>query len=200
MILATIKEQLATKDKTILAKELGYNNQKNFEKTLNNFLKSSTIQKWCESAYYDLVNSSLEFFVKLLKILNIDDKIISNELEKINLYKKEQDRFKNSYIFVNTDFKRTTQAVHILAILENKRRISLNKEKDLYFKTIDEQLKIVSNIIKNHYKENIDELFIWGKIKSYKVYLEDKIYYFDTNGEIFASSNEVLENFATLII
>lgn len=85
-------------------------------------------------------------------------------------------------------------------MMENKRRIPLNRNKYLYFKNKNQQQNIISKLIKEHYKSNFGEAAIWGKIKSYKVYLKDEIYHFDTNGEVIKDCSEVTENRAILSI
>jgi hypothetical protein len=119
MIFKQIKEKLKSQDKPQLSKALGYNNQKNFEKTLEHFLNCSTLHEWLESGNYDFVNQTQEFFTKLAKELNIDEQLIKESLEKENSYIKETERFKDSYIFVNTNFRRTTQPIFILAFCES---------------------------------------------------------------------------------
>lgn len=200
MILQYLKEKVQQQDLNHISKKLGYSNLKNFEKTLLEFSKSSSIIEWFESSHYDLVNTNEDFFIKLSKALNIDNQIILDELEIIKLYKNEIDQFKNSYIFVNTNFKRTSEPIHALAMMESKRRIPLNRNKYLYFKNKNQQQNIVSELIKEHYKSNFGEAAIWGKIKSYKVYLKDEIYHFDTNGEVIKDCSEVTENRAILSI
>lgn len=54
---------------------------------------------------------------------------MSNELEEHYLYQEEIAKFRNSYIFVNTNFKRTTQPIFTLAIFESQRLIKIREEK-----------------------------------------------------------------------
>ena len=189
-----------SQNKTLFSKELGYSSQIKFEKTLNKFLEFSTFYEWLQCGHYDLVNNSEDFFIKLSKALKIDENTIHNELETATFYKKEVDKFINSYVFVNTNFKRKNEPIFALALCENKRNISLYKKENLLFKSIDEILEILSKEIKQHYLENSDNLSIWGKIVSYQVHLFDKIYVFDTNGSLKVNSEIVYENKATLEI
>ena len=89
-----------------------------------------------------MVNNAEDFFIKLSKALNIEDSLINRELKEINLYKQEVEKFKDSYIFVNTNFKRKNEPIFALAFCENQRRIALYKKENLLFKTIDEIFEI----------------------------------------------------------
>ena len=194
MLFKLIKEKINLYDKDDLSKKLGYSKQVKFEETLNKFLQFLNIYQWFEKGYYDLVNNAEDFFIKLSKALNIEDSLINRELKEINLYKQEVEKFKDSYIFVNTNFKRKNEPIFALAFCENQRRISLYKKENLLFKTIDEIFKILSKEIKEHYLQNEGNLNIWGKINSYHVHLFEKIYVFDINVDSTINNEIVGEN------
>ncbi|MDN5069891.1 hypothetical protein O8C76_02465 [Aliarcobacter butzleri] len=198
ILIEDIKEKIKLQNKTLLAKELGYSSQIKFEKTLNKFLEISTLYEWFQCGHYDLVNTAQDFFIKLSRALKIDENTINNEIKNISLYKHEVEKFKDSYIFVNTNFKRKNEPIFALALCENQRRISLYKNENLLFKSIDEILEILSKEIKEHYLGNSDKLGIWGKIVSYQVHLFDKIYVFDTSGSLKSNDEITFENRAVL--
>jgi hypothetical protein len=200
MILEDIKEKIKPYDKTFLAKELGYSNSTKFEKTLNKFFEIPTLYEWFYCGHYDLVNNANDFFIKLSKSLKIDENTINNEIETATIYKKEIEKFKDSYIFVNTNFKRKNEPIFALALCENQRRISLYKKENLLFKSTDEILEILSKEIKKHYSQNSNNLGIWGKIVFYQVHLFNIIYIFDTNGILKPNNAIVFESKATLEI
>lgn len=60
------------------------------------------------------------------------------------------------------------------------RYISLNL-KELYFKDLSTQLKIILNFLKNHYKMT-KSLPVFGDITGYNAHFLGKIYPFDVNG------------------
>ncbi len=200
MILQYLKEKVQQQDLNHISKKLGYSNLKNFEKTLLEFSKSSSIIEWFESSHYDLVNTNEDFFIKLSKVLNIDDQIILDELEIIKLYKNEIDQFKNSYIFVNTNFKREGESILTLAMLENKRRISLYKDEKFLFKPINEILELVSSIVEEHYKINNGKCFIWGDIVNYQLHLFDNLYTYSIDGKLTDEKNNLDTNIASISI
>jgi hypothetical protein len=198
MIFEHIKEKTKLQNKTLLAKDLGYSNLIKFETTLNKFLEFSTLYEWFQCGHYDLVNTAGDFFIKLLKALKIDENTINNEIKNITLYKYEVEKFKDSYIFINTNFKIKNEPIFALALCENKRNISLYKKDNLLFKSTDEILEILSKEIKEHYLENSDNLGIWGKIVSYQVHIFNTIFIFHTNGSLKSNDVIVFENKATL--
>jgi hypothetical protein len=198
MIFEDIKEKIKLQNKTLISKELGYSNLIKFEKTLNKFLEFSTLYEWFQCGHYDLVNTAGDFFIKLSKALKIDENTINNKIKNITLYKNEVEKFKDSYIFVNTNFKRKNEPIFALALCENQRRISLYKKENLLFKSTDEILEILSKEIKKHYLQNSDKLGIWGKIVSFQVHLFNTIYIFDTNGNLKSNDLIVFENKAIL--
>ena len=194
MLFKLIKEKINLYNKDDLSKKLGYSNKVKFEETLNKFLQFSDLNQWFEKGHYDLVNNAEDFFIKLSKALDIEDSLINRELKEINLYKQEVEKFKDSYIFVNTNFKRKNEPIFALAFCENQRRIALYKKENLLFKTIDEIFEILSKEIKEHYLQNEGNLKIWGKINSYHVHLFEKIYVFDINVDSTINNEIVVEN------
>ena len=198
MLFKLIKEKINLYNKDDLSKKLGYSNKVKFEETLNKFLQFENLNQWFEKGHYDLVNNAEDFFIKLSKALDIEDSLIDKELKKTEFYRQEVEKFKDSYIFVNTNFKRKNEPIFALAFCENQRRISLYKIENLLFKTIDEIFEILSKEIKKHYLQNKGTLKIWGKINSYQIHLFGKIYVFDINGDLKSNDVIVFENKATL--
>lgn len=200
MLIKTIKEKLKFQDISTLHKKVGYNSSKNFNETLDKLISTNSTYSWIYTGHYDLVYNSEDFLVKLCEILNIDKNLLNDEISKSVEYYKEEEKFKGSYIFVNTNFKRRSEPIFALAFYEKSRNISLYKKEDLLFKSNEEILDVLSNQIKSHYEENIDGLYIWGKIVSYQIHLFDKTYIFDVNGNLCKDVNEVFESKAILII
>lgn len=114
--------------------------------------------------------------------------------------KNTQKQSITNYIFVNTNFKRKSEPIFALALLEPKRRISLSKIEGLLDKSTNEILNDISNLVKNHYIEYKDGLYIWGKIASYQVHLFDVIYQFDIEGNLIETNEVVPESMATMRI
>ena len=183
-----------------LYKKIGYNSKQTFEKSLNKFLKHKSVKEWIEKGYYDFTNNASEFFVKLSKELGFKDSEINNTIFKINEYIEEKNKLTSSYIFVNTDFKREGESILTLAMLENKRRISLYKDEKFLFKPINEILELVSSIVVKHYKINNGKCIIWGEIVNYQLHLFDKLYTYSIDGKLIDEKNDLDVNIASISI
>jgi hypothetical protein len=97
---------------------------------------------------------------------------------------KEQQRFKNCYLFINTNFKRKSEPIMALIFMQSKIYIAPKNIGNLYFKTDDEILTIVSNYVKDDYFTCNGNIVIFGKIDSYYWHNTDgKVYRFDKNGK-----------------
>jgi len=113
--------------------------------------------------------------------------------------RKEYEKFKECYIFVNTNFKRKSEPIFALAFLEYKRHISLLKD-DLIFKTDEEVFKIIGAIVKHHFITSNGQINMWGKIVNYKYYHKDgNSYVFDIDGNIIIDE-KVIESRASLCL
>ena len=200
MLIKTINEKLNTIDISTLHKKVGYNSSKKFIETLEKLKSTRNSYDWLYCSHYDLVYSSKDFLIKLCEVLEIDEILVDDEIKKAVLYYKEQEKFKSSYIFVNTNFKRKSEPIFALALCEKFRNISLYKKENLLFKSIEEILNNLSFQIKSHYEENNGGLKIWRKIVNYQVHLFAKIYVFDVNGNLLEYANEVSESRATIFV
>lgn len=200
MLFSQIKEKLDSANTAEFAKKLGYNNQKNFEKTLENFLSFNTLHGWFGSGNYDFVNQPYEFFTKLSIALDLDKQTIKETLKKEKTHIREMERFKGSYIYVNTDFKRKNEPIFVLALLEHERCLSLCHNEEFLFKSTEQILEILPKKIKEHYEANKEGLVVWGKIANYQVHLEDNVYIFDTDGVLQENIVPVFESQATLAL
>ena len=97
-------------------------------------------------------------------------------------YDKEKLRFENSYLYIETNFKRTSQPIFVLACCESQRRIKLNVEAFL-FKSDEEILQMVSQFVKDDFYTSSGTAGIWGKISSYIWHHRDaESYLFHTDG------------------
>jgi len=113
---------------------------------------------------------------------------------------KELQRFTNSYLFIDTNFQRTTQPIFALACCEFQRRIKLDLS-ELLFKTDDEILQIVSQFVKDDFYTSDAKAGIWGNIVSYTWNHRDgETYIFDTDGSYKKVAIKPTQTKATLSI
>ena len=199
-LLNTIKNKVQSIDKTKLVQKIGYSATAKGINTLEKLLKSEDVKIWLRESHYDLVNDSTSFLEKLCKVLEINDVFYESEIKNAKIYNADFLKLQEGYIFINTDFKRTTQPIHVLAFCESFRRLSLSNIDELVGKELDEIFEIISPYIKNHYINVEGQAGIWGEIKNYIVHLYDRTYLFGTDGIFLYECNSIGESKAGLRI
>jgi len=191
-----IKSKINTVSKNKIAVQLGYTSDKKALIALNKFIDSKDLYTWLHSGYFDLKYTAVDFFKKLCEILNIDKKIVDKALFEDAKYHAELEKFRYSYIFIDTNFKRKNELIFALAFLEFQRRLTVPIE-DLLFKTEKEILIIVRNFIIKHYFVSKGDIGIWGKAVHYIFHHNENKYIFDTEGNRLFHTN-ISESIATL--
>lgn len=174
MNLNDITNKVSDKDIHNLAKILGYNSTTNFQRTYDKFKKSETLSNWLGSGYYDLVNTTESFISRLAKIVDID---IEQDIVATKEYLIEKDKFKDSYIIAITDFKRGNQNNFTMGADLNKRKLSLYGNEELLFKSEQDVLGLIPQIIADHYKVNANNIL--GDVQYYEAHLPFGKYKFD---------------------
>ncbi|WP_025209086.1 hypothetical protein [Hippea sp. KM1] len=180
-----IKDRLENIDKIEVVKKIGYNNARNGLETLDNFLNCKDILNFLHGCgKYDFVYYPEAFFKKLCEVLGIDKELIEKEMDKINKIIKEKNSYKDSYIYVNTNFVRQNQPLFVMAFMQGSLYIRPNID-ELLFKSDKYVFGVIAKIAREHYKDNNGELPMWGKIRSYAYHHKDgKVYVFDPEGKL----------------
>ena len=186
----TIKNQLQFSSKEKIVKQLGYSSIQKGLKTLDSFLESEDLYTWIHSGYYDFKYTAKQFLVKICSILDLSIDEVKKEIALQTSKHKDLKILNSSYIFVNTNFKRTSEPVFALVFLESSRRLKVETA----------QLESISLIVKEHYIKNNGQLNIWGKIQSYIFHHDNNTYTFDVNGKLIENNQEVLESKAILTL
>jgi len=164
--------RLSQSEKKSLIKKIGYSSLKKAEKTINSLLFSKSIKEWLKKPHYDLVNNSESLLKKLcLELGLLKDLKIKKEIEyNINIIKELKNK-KDPYILIKTNFKRVTEPIMVLVILNSKTKIKLSKEKIFELSLEGKEENYIKDIIKENYEKNKGELPIFGKIKEY-IYID----------------------------
>jgi len=169
-----------------IATELGYKSSKSKKVTqaLNELLNASDISSYLDKSYYDFKYDSRTLLKAICKIAAISNADYDFAIKEYEDRKQKLLAMKEPYIFVDTNFRRNNEPIFALAILENTRRIQLDKE--IYLeKSEDEIDAYVRNAIKIHYKKNGGKLTLWGDIKVYVYYdVEGRKTVYSTFGEV----------------
>jgi hypothetical protein len=193
MIYEQLKILMQNSDKKALSKALGYVREQNFTRALANLEAANSLDEFIIKGHFDWAHSSETLILALSKYfgLNIDAEL--NEVQK--LY-NERIKFRGSYIYIDTDFRRKSEPIFALAMAQHLRYISLTPFLDeLCFKALHEQLKVISKITKSYYQKT-QTLPIFGVITGFKLYFLGKNYSLDTNGNF--TDKEIAEQVAVI--
>ena len=195
-----IKVKLHKANANNIIKGMGYKSTKTGFKTLEKFLACSNICDWLISGHYDFCYNSKEFLEKLTTQLEVNPKLYIAEINQCTKIKNEHKKIKNCYIFVNTNFHRTTQPIFSLAFMEGHRRLTPPKQ-SLMFKTDKQIFNNISKLVKKHYQETQGELSMWGKIDNYVYHhFDGRKYVLDSNGCLIDFNTDIYESIATITI
>lgn len=194
MIFQTLQTNLTNLDDRLnLAKKLGYYNLDKFNQAVLKITQAKSLDEFLQDGYYDYIYTSENLVLKLAKICGLD---ILDELNSAKKLNDEVEKYKNSYIYIDTNFKRTTEPIFMLAMMQGVRYVYFDK-KELAFKSLDKQLQSVSKVIKNHYKST-KKLPLFGEITGYKFNNLGKSYSFDVDGAL--QDREIYESVAWIEI
>jgi len=184
-----------------LIRKLGYHNPRKGEQALQKFLNAGSLEKWLQSSLFDFVHAPVTFVRKLAQILDLDSPRLEREIEAIQDREVRKIRMPRPWIFVETHFRRRGEPILILAMLEGKRRIALQKEQ-VFERPLPEVLGLVSRIVREHYAQSGGKLPIWGSIDEYHYHHPDGVVYrFDPQGALIERIQEPIEESrATLTI
>jgi hypothetical protein len=177
-----IIEKLATQNLHDVAKKLGYSNEQQLSARLDLILASSYLA--LDKSGFDFHYSTPELIRKLCHILSIPDRLCNNIISEIEVsLEASKNRFK-SYIYIETNFKRSSQPIFMLAALNSQRYIPIDDE--LQKLPLNEQIEHVQRLLKAHYAQQT-ALQIWGEIDKY-------VYFYDENTiVIFSPSGRVID-------
>ena len=193
MIYEKIKELTLNSDKKALSKALGYAREKNFSSALADLQRANNLDECIAKGHFDWSHSSKTLILALSEYFRLS---IEDELNAAKIRYDERLKFRGSYIYIDTNFKRFNESLFALAMAQSLRYISLTPFLDnLCFKTLDEQLNIISQIVKNYYQKT-KSLPVFGEITGFKLCFLGKIYALDTGGNFI--QKEIFESVATL--
>ena len=193
MIYEQIKELTLNSDKRALSKALGYARKKNFSSALANLQRANSLDEFMSNGHFDWSHSSKTLILALSEHFGFN---IEDELNAAKIRYDERAKFRGSYIYIDTNFKRFNEPIFALAMAQYLRYISLTPFLDeLCFKALDEQLNIISKVVKDYYQKT-KSLPVFGEITGFKLCLLGKNYALDTDGnfvqkEIFEASARI---------
>jgi len=194
MLQVLIKEKLSNRDINLIAKQLGYSSSDRLISRINAIIESPYLA--LDKSSFDFKYSTPELIRKLCELCNISlvlcNTIISQIESKLTL---RRCRF-NSHIYIDTDFKRKSEAVFVLAALESSRYIAIDEViQDL---PLNEQLDHIKQLVTSHYQKQ-SSLPVWGDIQRYVYFFDENIVIvLSSEGEVVGSSDEYSMSRATV--
>lgn len=193
MIYEQIKELTLNSDKKSLSKALGYAREKNFSSALADLQRANSLDEFMSKGHFDWSHSSKTLILALSEYFGLN---IKDELNAAKIRYDERAKFRGSYIYIDTNFKRFNEPIFALTMAQHLRYISLIPFLDeLCFKALDEQLNIISQIVKDYYQKT-KTLPVFGEITGFKLYFLGENYSLDTDGNFI--QKEIFESIATL--
>lgn len=194
MIFEKIKEHLQNTDITKFRQDIGYARDQNIQSALYHLSIADSLDEFLEKGHFDWCHHSKSLIIAVANYFNLD---ISKELDEAYKINEEKKLYYGSHIRVKISIEKYIQYIYteMLNIKDfDKRYHNTNELKQkhislapiihkMYFKDMQTKLSIVSEFIKT-YHQTIKSIPIQGNIVGYQLYLIDKIYNFDINGNL----------------
>jgi len=186
MVQDLIHQKLLKVDLKELSHSLGYRGSDKFKKRLTAVFANEYFG--LDSSYYDFKFSSEEFVSQLCNHLGIPSLLVDKVLDEIKAELEKQKNASKPFIFIDTDFKRKSEPVFVLAGMQNRRYITIDDA--VAHKPLDKQLQDIQEIVTAHYQTDpiVD---LWGQVQRYAYFYQaDYIVVFSVTGEILDVTND----------
>ena len=189
-----IREKLAKSDVNIVIKQLGYSSKDKIATRINSILDSSTFA--LEKSGFDFHYSTPDLIRKLCAILTIPTVLCDSIIDETEKSLQAQKQKFKSYLFIETNFKRTGQPVCVLAACEPLRYLSVDS--DVQKLPLNEQLEHIQALLRSHYAQQAS-LPIWGEISHYVYFYDEQtVVVFSPSGEVIDTVTEYFRSQAIL--
>lgn len=194
MLQALINKKLSTVDIKQLSSSLGYRSTDKFKQRLSVMIGSAYLG--LDRSYYDFYLSSEEFVRQLCDSLAIPKVLVANSITEIKVELEKKKYASKQFIFIDTDFKRQSQPVFILAAMQQQRYLSIDD--NIAIKPINHQLQAIQAKVRGHYKQ-FPVMEFWGQVQRYAYFYQpDIIIVLSRTGEIVEITTEYPLSMATL--
>lgn len=127
------------------------------------------------SSAFDLRYSNREFAEKLAEVLGVGEETTQKELKKICAEIEEEEGRFTPVIWVDTGFKRTSQPIFALALMEHLRYLPFNDEElsEYHQASMIKRLELVGEKIRAHFRRSNGEIELWGTIQRYRFHFSE---------------------------
>jgi|25_taG_2_1085351.scaffolds.fasta_scaffold09875_1 hypothetical protein len=117
------------------------------------------------SGNFDFKYSDQAFLKALGVVLGLDQRALTEHMAAIIAEQDEEKKAFRPYVWVDTDFQRTSQPVFALAACESQRYLRFGR--DFWRLPLHDQLLRARRRIRSHIRGTAGELGIWGAIQRY---------------------------------
>ena len=181
-----VREKVQNTSHNDTAEKMGYTEFWRFKKGAEILGSCESLEEWIGRGFYTLGMRASEFFVGLADVFFDEREEAEKLVKKCRNISRRCEKF-DGLIFVITqkrakDFVECTSDYGV-GILNEMRQIHLDR-REFRAKTREDIIKNLGKKIKSHYVRNDGEFGFWGKIKGYKIKMYEKIFEFDTQGDL----------------
>lgn len=169
----------------------GYNNPCKFREIAEKFLATKNLFVWLDTPCYDFTNTALSFVWRFESFFDSD--ILGAYIDKTQLEIQKHRELLRAYIRIKTNFRRTSQPIHVLAFAQGILYWHFANSKRLIYLSKSELLRHISRCIKRHFRHCEGKLPVWGTVTGYELHLRGKIIHFDTNGQRISDISAVAD-------
>lgn len=132
---------------------------------------------------FDMKYSSEEFLRKLCSVLGVGESSLNNVVAAVKADLEAKRVAFKPYLWVDTQFVRTSEPVFVLAAMEGHRHLMLRD--DLWRYPLAIQLEEAQEAVCSHWHDTFGELPVWGTIDAYLFfYAEERAYVLAPTGEV----------------
>lgn len=145
---------------------------------------------------FDFKYSSEGFLRALCNVTGMDELLTVQLIARTRRYLEEERSAFKPYLWVDTGFKRQSQTLISLAVLEHKRYVQFPK--GFWRHRLQKQLSLAQNRVREHMYETGGNIGIWGDIQEYRFYHgKDEAYLLAHNGKVLGKRKGPVSNKAS---
>lgn len=136
-----------------------------------------------EKGGYDFKYTNAQLFMELCKYLNLGAELTQAYIDQVQAEALEDKQAFKPFVWIDTGFKRQNEPVAVLAFCESKRHIHFDKR--FWRKSLETQLSVVREKIRDFMQTQNGEIMIWGRAKQFLFYTEkDTALVLDLEGNV----------------
>ena len=142
---------------------------------------------------YDFRYDQSQFLHALCEFLGLCRPEVEQHIAKV---KARLDSIANAFkpfVWVDTDFKRKSEPLAVLAMIESQRYIHFPD--DFYLHSLEVQLDLAGERAALYYEQTEGELPLWGRIERFRFYVaEAEAYILDKHGKVVGKHQGPVDN------